>query len=131
MKRFIAVISILLLVFWSISALGEGIDLSSMSEQELYELEIAIKEELASRDEFSEVVFFPGDYYVGKDIPAGDYIVHALENNDKNARVFYTDIENNETYDKGLLWPGENQRFCIEDGNRIIVEKGSVVFIQR
>ena len=132
MKRFIAVISILLLVFWSFSALGEGIDLSSMSEQELYELDIAIKEELASRDEFSEVILYPGDYSIGSDIPSGDYIIHSLDNNDKQVWVYLVEAGTIDSIlTRGVIEPGDNLRFLLEEPNCFRIVNGAVILIER
>lgn len=131
MKRFIAVISILLLVFWSFSAIGEGIDLSSMSEQELYELEIAIKEELASRDEFSEVILYQGEYIVGVDIPVGDYIIHALSTNEKKAKIYHATVEDQELLNRWNLDPGDSARFNLTEGTMLVVSAANVVLVER
>lgn len=131
MKKFIAVISILALLFCLVSAFAEGIDLTSMSKQELIELEIAIKEELAQRDPFSEIVLYPGKYVVGKDMLASDYIFHGLDNNKQEAYIFIRDSETDKTISKGHVKPGENMRFELEEGIYVQIDDAPVILIER
>ena len=129
MKRFIAVISILLLVFWSFSALGEGIDLSSMSEQELIELDIAIREEIANRDPYSDVILYPGHYYAIDDLPVGGYIFHAIEDNEKSVRIINVESDDNEVVGAVNIEPGENGRLRLDEGTFFAIHDGSVIVI--
>lgn len=73
MKKFIAVISILALLFCLVSGFAEGIDLKSLTDDELTNLSDLIREEMFSRGIIFEVTFPAGKYIVGKDILAGDY----------------------------------------------------------
>ena len=52
MKKFIAVISILALLFCLASAFAEGIDLENMTTDELVALQIQVQDELYKRDRF-------------------------------------------------------------------------------
>lgn len=131
MKRFIAVISILLLVFWSFSALGEGIDLSSISEQELIELDIAIREEIANRDPYSDVILYPGYYYAVDDLPVGGYIFHALEDNEKPVRIINAESDDNEVVGAVNIEPGENGRLRLDEGTFFAIYDGPVIVIPK
>lgn len=131
MKKFIVVILTLALLFYLVPAFADGIDLSSMSEQELIELEIAIKEELAYRDPYSEIVLYPGVYNIAEDILAGDYIFHGLENNKQEAYIFICDSETDIMISKGHVKPGENMRFELEEGNYVEIDDAPVILIER
>lgn len=131
MKKLFTVISILLLVFWSFSALGEGIDLSSMSEQELIELDIAIREEIANRNPYSDVILYPGVYYVEDDFPVGGYLFHALEDNEEIVRVVNAKTDDDETIAAINVGPGENGHLSLCEGTWLGVFGGSVIIIQQ
>lgn len=79
MKKFVAVISILLLLFCHFSALGEEIDLSTMTTDELINLQIKIQDELYTRDRFMNCFLNPGEYVIGEDIASGDYLIHCVD----------------------------------------------------
>jgi len=79
MKKFVAVISILALLFCLISATAEEIDLESMTTDELVELQIKVQDELYKRDRFMNCFLNPGEYVVGEDFEAGDYLIHCVE----------------------------------------------------
>ena len=83
MKKFVAVISILLLLFCHFSAFGEEIDLSAMTTDELINLQIKIQDELYTRDRFMDCFLYQGDYYIGEDIEPGDYLIHCIETDDR------------------------------------------------
>lgn len=72
MKRFLCV----LLVFLMITpVLAEGIDLASLSFEELRILQTRISQEMTTRPEWKEVPVPPGLYQIGVDIPAGDWCI--------------------------------------------------------
>lgn len=58
-----------------LSVCADGIDLSSLSWDELIALKADINRELMSRDEWEEVEVPQGVYVVGEDIPAGKWTV--------------------------------------------------------
>lgn len=79
MKKFVAVISILALLFCLFSAFAEGIDLENMTTDELVALQIRVQDELYKRDRFMNCFLNPGEYVAGEDFEAGDYLIHCIE----------------------------------------------------
>jgi len=76
MKRFLAVIlAALLLTLTICSALAETIDLTALTDDELINLPQAIAAEMISRGLVKSAKLGSGKYTVGKDIPAGAYII--------------------------------------------------------
>lgn len=75
MKRIITVFIIILLLVSIGTAYTESIDLSSLSNEELLNLPQAISAEMISRGLVKSAQLGSGKYTVGKDIPAGSYII--------------------------------------------------------
>lgn len=108
-------------------AVADGIDLSSMSFDELKELQQQINKEIISRPEWKEVVVPGGVWTVGKDIPAGFYCISAGKDGG------YVTIE-----DPNSLFSIVSQgirdesskigKIELKDGFTVSVERGSVVF---
>lgn len=86
MKKIIAV----LLILWLLipSALGEGIDLSKLSYDELTALRRSIEAEIMSRPEWKEITVPAGEWEVGVDIPAGSYSIEMATNKSGNLLVW-------------------------------------------
>lgn len=76
MKKIIcALIFIAIVLSLSAAAFAESIDLSTLSWEELLELKTQLTMEQWSREEWQEVEVPNGLYTVGKDIPAGKWVV--------------------------------------------------------
>ena len=73
MKKFVVMLLACLMI--ASCACADEIDLSSLSFDELRELQTKISKELTSRPEWKEVPVPPGLYKVGEDIPAGDWCI--------------------------------------------------------
>ena len=73
MKR--ALIAVVIVLFVFSSAIAEGIDLSSLSFDELSKLRALCQKEMMARDECQEVEVPQGVYIVGKDIPSGIWTI--------------------------------------------------------
>lgn len=71
MKKLLALSLILILALPA--ALADGVDLSSMSYDELTALRSQLEQEIMSRPEWKEVQVPPGRYVAGVDFPAGRY----------------------------------------------------------
>lgn len=71
MKKLLALSLILILALPA--ALADGVDLSSMSYDELTDLRSQLEQEIMSRPEWKEVQVPPGRYVAGVDFPAGRY----------------------------------------------------------
>lgn len=78
MKKLIAIILAAILLF-ATPVLAEGIDLSTMTIDELVVLRTRINAEINGRMSGSDNAFPPFDYKVGKHIPAGVYMITCAE----------------------------------------------------
>ena len=79
MKKFLAVV-LGLFVLFAVAALGEGIDLSRMTLDELVELNQKIETEIYTRvNTDSKDMIYPGEYIAGVDIKPGQYEFHCTE----------------------------------------------------
>ena len=84
MKRFISVL--LLLCLLNVQAIAE-IDLSGLTFDELVELRQKCQLEMMSRSEWKEVQVPQGVWEVGKDIPAGDWIIKCADIGQTNVNM--------------------------------------------
>ena len=73
MTKLLAFLTAMLLFITPV--LAEGIDLDSLTLDELVELRSLINDEINTRLAETSSVFYPFDYIVGTDIPAGRYII--------------------------------------------------------
>lgn len=129
MKKFVAVISILLLLFCHFSAISEEIDLESMSTNELMQLQIMVQDELYKRDRFMDCFLNPGEYIVGEDIEPGDYLVHCVSvyNGSVNCLIALIDIETNKEIEHDSRFRVDNlHRFKMEIGTKFCISGGVV-----
>ena len=79
MKKFLCV---LILCVIPVVAFSDGIDLSSMSFDDLIALRYKIDSEILSRPEWKETEVPQGTWVVGEDIPAGSYSIRAKATDD-------------------------------------------------
>ena len=81
MRHLFAILSVAALLL-PMSALAErGFDFSGMTLDELYEARVALEQQIASLEcENGSRLYGSGGYLVGRDIPAGDYVLY--ENDD-------------------------------------------------
>ena len=82
MKKWLAVVFVLLLMACSSLSLAEGIDISTLSDDELVALMNRVQEEIVARHIEGTATLAEGKYIVGKDIPAGTYIYTCLATGD-------------------------------------------------
>lgn len=75
MKRLFAVCMILVLICAAISASAGTLDLSSMTYQDLVQLQRKVVFEIMGRPEWRQVTVPAGTWRVGDDIPAGYYSI--------------------------------------------------------
>ena len=95
-KLFCAVLSIVI-VMLSVTSLAESIDLSTYSDDELCELLDRVQAELVNRGVGRSAELLHGKYYVGKDIPAGQYdVFYEYEEGEGFYLYVYYDEESND-----------------------------------
>lgn len=116
MKKILAAFVVLTLLCFT-HAYAEPLDVASMTLDELVELRRQVTAEINERLAGSDGVFYPFDYVVGKQIPAGRYLVTCVE------------ILNGESYGTVAVW-AEGQ----SNWNCHIIEymrnSGRIVFIE-
>lgn len=84
MKKTLIVLLVIFTLFTT-TAYASSVDLESMTTDELIELRNQIVQEINSRLGFDESKIYIGEYVVGQDIKAGDYII-VFEKNDNVER---------------------------------------------
>ena len=137
MKKFLTVISILSLVFCSISGLSEGIDLKSMSDEELIGLVSSALTEAAERNVILDTFYWPGDYTVGEDLEPGEYLITYVKRADPYKTVgtiavyeseeSYNDSKSGELYLENMS-EGGTQMMKLSEKNYVRVLEGIMSF---
>ena len=140
MKKFVAVISILLLLFCHFWAVGEEIDLSALSDIELSELLTRALEEISNRENFTADMYWPGTYVCGEDFVAGTYLIENVARPNPSLENQYGFVyiwENEEEYNrhdvdkmyKINLTVGGTQKYDIKNENIIEIDSAICSFI--
>ncbi len=123
MKKFICLLLVLCVV--PIVALSD-VDLSSMSYEELVELNKNVIAEILSRPEWKEIVVPSGQWVVGKDIPVGFYSISPTEYGgylrikDERGKMLISQGIRKET---DAFW-----KYELKDGYTVEIETGSLIF---
>ena len=78
MRKVMAVVFALVIMTCSSFSMAEGIDISTLSDDELVALMARVQEEIVARHVEGTANLAGGTYIVGKDIPAGSYIYTCL-----------------------------------------------------
>lgn len=126
MKRILAVV-LGICVLASIVAFAEGIDFSSMSDGELFELRQAVEDELGNRGLWEGDPIASGRYVVGKDIKAGRFIIRcaSISSAEFLEVVVYTEDDELITYD--FLEVGESVSVRLEEGDYLTIDCGDAL----
>ena len=101
----------LCLIICLFSAISFAEDLSSMTYDDLIEMNRKITAEIIKRPEWKEVTVPAGVYVIGKDIPAGEYSIECVDRSSiievnrigKKSYVFYNLISQGEVIGKITL----------------------------
>ena len=126
MKRFLFVLSVLLLIaaiLPSIS-LADGLDLSSLSLEDLLGLRKAIDEEIHIRISQPSETLYDGVYVIGTDIRSGRYLVTVIDccvDEYSDSASFRITSVNGEK-DRFYLVPGQSRIVELVDGTTFEVE---------
>lgn len=78
MRKVMALLFALVIMACSSFSMAEGIDISTLSDDELVALMARVQEEIVARHIEGTANLAGGTYIVGKDIPAGSYIYTCL-----------------------------------------------------
>lgn len=111
MKKWIAVLFVLTLLTCSSLSLAEGIDISTLSDDEPVALMSRIQEEIVVRHIEGTANLPGGTYIVGKDIPAGSYIYTCLAsgNNWGNVTIYSEKGEGKQLFWEVVAAPGDGE----------------------
>lgn len=133
MKKFLMILVCLILV--STVAIGEAVDFSSMSDEELEGLYASILIEMDSRKLGNGVLVPEGEYVVGIDIPVGDYLISSAEP-DKDTWLYVCDSKeawsNYETKKEKMIdyCTKESYFYKFLDGDYIIINNSPAFFLE-
>ena len=121
MKRFV-VLFLVLVLFIPVAFASGIIDFSVYTDEELETIVAELNKELVARGVGKSAVLTPGDYVIGRDIPAGRYIVTATTTEEHPYVIIYTD-EKMEDYTYA-------NNFYSVDEVSIMVEEGQILQIR-
>ena len=124
MKKFVAIISILALLFCLVSAFAEGIDLEKMETQDLLDLQMDVQRILLERDPMNSCFLYPGEYLIGRDFEPGSYYVECLNSENYGYIVAIDDPETGNRVAFNQFEEGDIYHFLFEDGMKVVVFHG-------
>lgn len=127
MKKVLAFLLVCILFVTPVFA--EGVDLSSMSVEELIQLHNQIDEILADKFKCELDVIYPGTYVVGRDIKEGRYILNCLKTGIVNFWIitFYEneeELENRNSLTNENLRIGDQVQINLIDGMVVEIDDG-------
>ena len=131
MKKFVAVISILALLFCLVSASAEEIDLESMETQELIDLQAEIQKLLLERDPMNSAILYPGKYSVGEDVEPGSYFIQSIDSDEwSDLCIQINDGVTEEKIEFQVIRDGKMAQFRLEDGQIMVVSNATGALIK-
>ena len=111
------------------AALAEDLNLEGRTTAELIEIQQKVNEALWKSDGWNEVTVPPGIYKVGKEIPAGEWMIEKATSN-RTCYNIYREIKNGNP--QGLLLytylESGPEKTMIEEGQIIQIERQPVIF---
>lgn len=134
MKKILAFILSLLMLLCSASAMAEEIDISSMSLDELVELQGKIASRINELLGTSSDAMYLGEYVCGIDIKSGRYLLTALERESPFMIKLYADASMEDAGDSLVhesIYGGETYDLEIEDGMILVVYRGGAIVTPR
>ena len=137
MKKILVSLMLVFALTFSICVAEEmsSFNLEEMSLEELLNLDMAIQEEIYNRDQFNEIVLFPGKYVIGQDLNAGTYIVicQHLERENRSGELYRFDNEKKSNVIE-YFYPhqvGDAYQIVLKDGEMITIDRMYCTMIKR
>ena len=92
MKRFLASVMVLLMLFCAVTAGAEGLDVTALSNDELLRLYAAVRQEMTGRglSESTGMTLPAGKYIIGKDIMPGTYMLTCTDSSGEELGSAYS-----------------------------------------
>lgn len=125
MKKIICIIICLII---PVCVIAENVDISSLSFDELRDLQTRISRELITRPEWKSVPVPPGMYLVGRDIPAGEWTITCGEAEYDYIRIV-CGTKTNESK-TAIYNPKEFEKMIYKNSNGTELEKLTVVLYE-
>ncbi len=124
MKKVFALI--LVIVFLLTAAMADTLDLSSLSYEQLRDLQRLISAEIVKRPEWKEVTVPGGEWVVGYDIPAGNYSISLYPGASYTNVFVWGEKKGDYSLGGGLLL---NSRVKVDDPKigKVVLYTGNVV----
>ena len=100
MRKVMALLFALVIMACSSFSMAEGIDISTLSDDELVALMARVQEEIVARHIEGTANLAGGTYIVGKDIPAGSYIYTCLASGEDwgNVTIYSEKVEGDQLF---------------------------------
>lgn len=133
MKKMIAGLLVACTLFTT-SAYAASVDVKTMTTEELVELRNQICEELTERSDFTDDVIYVGDYVVGTDIKAGQYVIQYVSEllDSPGVILVYSSKEEFDTdrynccVSQIYLEEGQEARLVLEEGQFLRIFDGTL-----
>ena len=125
MKRFF-IWFVLALVFFSIPGSADGIDVSSMTFEELVELRNEIDAQLMILYPEYDLILDDGDYYIGHDISGGKVMLYRMNREHKYNTCDCLDSNDEYITYYALSEKHPRARFELPDGGMITIDNGPI-----
>lgn len=132
MKRFVIFFSILCMLSLPVSVIAESVDVSSMSYDELFALQEAIRNELSERTKELGEPFYAGYYVAGESIKSGSW---TIQKDDDDESFYYAVFASTEDYEEGNILANMYDRdpcsvtISLTDGMILVVECQAKMYI--
>lgn len=112
MRKFMALLSVLVIMVCSSLSLAEGIDISILSNDELVVLMAKVQEEIVARHIEGTANMVGGTYIAGKDIPVGSYIYTCLASGEDwgNVTIYSEKGEGDQLFWEVVAAPEEGEK---------------------
>ena len=132
MKKIVCLILAVLLL--TVPVYAADVDLDSLTDDELQELQARVNEAVNQRGLNGAAILPRGNYYIGKDIAAGTYVVMDgdLTDDDFTQLMFYDseeDVQKRKGHDSRLANAGESIRVDLPDGLIMNVDYSPALFM--
>ena len=104
MKRFIALLLIMIMATMTVNVWADSLDLSGYDDTALVELLGQVQQEVVDRHIEKTAELQAGDYIGGRDVPEGTYVWHCMASGDDWGNVTVYSLDENGDHDKQLFW---------------------------
>lgn len=134
MKKLLVLILISVLTLTT--AFAEGIGLSSMNQQELIDLRVAVDQELTEKLGGPVKMMYSGNYIAGEDIEEGAYIFFYIEDSYEMGGFFIykfeteADLHNSNFCENYMCMKDQPLYIRVRNGQVINIEGGSVIIVK-